>query len=62
VLEQAGRSAKTAPDGGVTISQPACRVPRTRSRAGDVRIVATNGGIDLALIGDSISSGCRPPR
>ena len=27
---------------------------------GDVRIVATNGGIDLALIGDSISSGLSP--
>src|SRR5215208_381837 len=28
--------------------------------AGDVRIVTTNGGIDLALIGDSISSGLSP--
>ena len=27
---------------------------------GDVRIVTTNGGIDLALIGDSISSGLSP--
>ena len=29
-------------------------------RAGDVRIVSTDGGIDLALIGDSISSGLSP--
>lgn len=27
---------------------------------GDIRIVATNGGIDLALLGDSISSGLSP--
>jgi hypothetical protein len=27
---------------------------------GDVRIVTTNGGIDLALIGDSISTGLSP--
>lgn len=27
---------------------------------GDIRIVTTNGGIDLALIGDSISSGLSP--
>jgi len=29
-------------------------------RDGDIRIVTTNGGIDLALIGDSISSGLSP--
>ena len=28
--------------------------------AGDVRIVASNGGVDLALIGDSISTGLSP--
>ncbi len=28
--------------------------------AGDARIVTTNGGIDLALIGDSISTGLSP--
>lgn len=28
--------------------------------AGDIRIVTTNGGIDLALIGDSISTGLSP--
>lgn len=27
---------------------------------GDIRIVSTNGGIDLALIGDSISTGLSP--
>ncbi|HKH93334.1 MAG TPA: hypothetical protein VKA54_16135 [Gemmatimonadaceae bacterium] len=27
---------------------------------GDIRIVTTNGGIDLALLGDSISSGLSP--
>ena len=27
---------------------------------GDIRIVASNGGIDLALLGDSISSGLSP--
>ena len=28
--------------------------------AGDIRIVTTNGGVDLALLGDSISSGLSP--
>jgi hypothetical protein len=43
------------------------RVTMTRSASsdralgpGDVRIVTTDGGIDLALIGDSISSGLSP--
>ena len=31
-----------------------------RLAEGDIRIVTTNGGIDLALIGDTISSGLSP--
>jgi hypothetical protein len=56
----ADRAKDEAPDGGVTLTRT--RVPAAEDSlgAGDVRIVATNGGIDLALIGDSISSGLSP--
>ena len=56
----ADRAKDEAPDGGVTLTKT--RVPAAEDSlgAGDVRIVATNGGIDLALIGDSISSGLSP--
>jgi hypothetical protein len=56
----ADRAKDEAPDGGVTISKTSVPVPDDSLRSGDVRIVATNGGIDLALIGDSISSGLSP--
>jgi hypothetical protein len=56
----ADRANDEAPDGGVTMSKTSVPVPEDSLRAGDVRIVATNGGIDLALIGDSISSGLSP--
>jgi hypothetical protein len=49
-----------APDGGVTLSKPNTAITEDTLAAGDVRIVTTNGGIDLALIGDSISSGLSP--
>jgi hypothetical protein len=49
-----------APDGGVTLSRPDTKITEDTLAAGDVRIVTTNGGIDLALIGDSISSGLSP--
>jgi hypothetical protein len=39
---------------------PAAPVADAPLGPGDVRIVTTNGGIDLALIGDSISSGLSP--
>lgn len=56
----ADRAQDEAPDGGVTISK--ARVPASNDSlaAGDVRIVSTNGGVDLALIGDSISTGLSP--
>lgn len=54
------RERDEAPDGGVTISKPNTRITEDTLKAGDIRIVATNGGIDLALIGDSISSGLSP--
>ncbi|MFL5618142.1 MAG: hypothetical protein ACJ79A_07090 [Gemmatimonadaceae bacterium] len=56
----ADRAKDEAPDGGVTISKASVPVPSDSLKPGDVRIVATNGGIDLALIGDSISSGLSP--
>jgi hypothetical protein len=49
-----------APDGGVTLSRPNTVVTNDTLAAGDIRIVTTKGGIDLALIGDSISSGLSP--
>ena len=54
------RARDEAPDGGVTISRPNTAIGEDTLRAGDIRIVTTNGGIDLALIGDSISSGLSP--
>ena len=56
----ADRAKDEAPDGGVTIIKT--RVPAAEDSLGpgDVRIIATNGGIDLALIGDSVSSGLSP--
>src|SRR5678815_254909 len=56
----ADRAKDEAPDGGVTLSKTTVPVSDDSLGAGDVRIVATNGGIDLALIGDSISSGLSP--
>jgi len=56
----AERAQDEAPDGGVTISKSSVPVSRDSLAAGDVRIVATNGGVDLALIGDSISTGLSP--
>ena len=56
----ADRARDEAPDGGVTLSKTRVPVSDDSLRVGDVRIVATNGGIDLALIGDSISSGLSP--
>jgi hypothetical protein len=54
------RAQDEAPDGGVTLSRPNTAITEDTLGAGDVRIVTTNGGIDLALIGDSISSGLSP--
>jgi len=54
------RERDEAPDGGVTISRPNTKITEDTLKAGDIRIVTTNGGIDLALIGDSISSGLSP--
>ena len=51
------RARDEAPDGGVTISKASVPVSDDSLAMGDVRIVATNGGVDLALIGDSISTG-----
>ena len=56
----ADRAKDEAPDGGVTISKATVPESEDALHPGDVRIVATNGGIDLALIGDSISSGLSP--
>jgi hypothetical protein len=56
----AERANDEAPDGGVTISKSSVPVSDDSLRGGDVRIVTTNGGIDLALIGDSISTGLSP--
>ena len=56
----AERAKDEAPDGGVTLTQTRIPAAEDSLGAGDVRIVATNGGIDLALIGDSISSGLSP--
>jgi hypothetical protein len=56
-----GKAARDeAPAGGVTLSRS--KVPATDDSlaAGDARIVTTDGSIDLALIGDSISSGLSP--
>jgi hypothetical protein len=54
------RERDEAPDGGVTLSRPNTAITEDTLKAGDVRIVTTHGGIDLALIGDSISSGLSP--
>jgi hypothetical protein len=54
------RARDEAPLGGVTLSRPNTKMTEDSLAAGDVRIVTTNGGIDLALIGDSISSGLSP--
>jgi hypothetical protein len=51
------RARDEAPDGGVTLSRPNTVITEDTLAPGDIRIVTTNGGIDLALIGDSISSG-----
>ena len=56
----AERAQDEAPDGGVTISKSSVPVSHDSLAAGDVRIVASNGGVDLALIGDSISTGLSP--
>ena len=56
----ADRAKDEAPDGGVTISNAKVPVADDSLRAGDVRIVTTNGGVDLALIGDSVSTGLSP--
>ena len=56
----ADRAHDEAPDGGVTISRSSAPVSDDTLRAGDVRIVTTSGGVDLALIGDSISTGLSP--
>ena len=56
----ADRAKDEAPDGGVTISKSSVPVSDDSLAAGDVRIVSTNGGVDLALIGDSISTGLSP--
>ncbi|HEU4721997.1 MAG TPA: hypothetical protein VFS59_11590 [Gemmatimonadaceae bacterium] len=61
--DRARAESATAADTAVTASAPASAPAAgdTDSLAeGDVRIVSTNGGIDLALIGDSISSGLSP--
>jgi hypothetical protein len=49
-----------APAGGVTLSRSKVPANDDSLAAGDVRIVTTDGSIDLALIGDSISSGLSP--
>jgi hypothetical protein len=54
------RERDEAPDGGVTLSKPNTAITEDTLAAGDIRIVTTSGGIDLALIGDSISSGLSP--
>jgi len=56
----ADRAQDEAPDGGVTISKASVPVPPDSLAAGDIRIVSTNGGVDLAMIGDSISTGLSP--
>ena len=56
----AERAQDEAPDGGVTISKSSVPVSHDSLAAGDVRIVSTSGGVDLALIGDSISTGLSP--
>ncbi len=54
------RERDEAPDGGVTLSKPKTAITEDTLAAGDARIVATRGGVDLALIGDSISTGLSP--
>ena len=54
------RERDEAPAGGVTLSRPSTTAGTDSLGPGDIRIVTTNGGIDLALIGDSISSGLAP--
>ncbi|MEO8563262.1 MAG: hypothetical protein ABI601_14355 [bacterium] len=53
--EDAQRADSSAPH--VSISSPAPTAERAPLAAGDVRIVAADSGIDLALIGDTITSG-----
>jgi hypothetical protein len=52
----AGAPAGSSASGGAAMAPE----PADSLAEGDVRIVTTNGGIDLALIGDSISSGLSP--
>jgi hypothetical protein len=56
----ADRARDEAPDGGVTISKSSVPMSDDSLKAGDIRIVTINNGIDLALIGDSISTGLSP--
>ena len=49
---------ETAPTPAAEVSTPAAQEEALAD--GDIRIVTTNGGIDLALIGDTISSGLSP--
>ena len=53
-------SAAAAPGGPPADDAAIAPEPTDSLAEGDVRIVTTNGGIDLALIGDSISSGLSP--
>jgi hypothetical protein len=54
------RAADEAPSGGVNLSRTSVPASDDSLAAGDVRIVTTDSSIDLALIGDSISSGLSP--
>lgn len=59
--DRARAESATAVDTAMAGSVAATAASDTDSLAeGDVRIVSTNGGIDLALIGDSISTGLSP--
>ena len=63
--EGAGVEAETAsvaqrPVGESADRSPAVPGARDSLAEGDIRIVTTNGGIDLALIDDSISTGLSP--
>jgi hypothetical protein len=48
------------PAAGVTLSRTKLRASNDSLAPGDVRIVTTDGSLDLALVGDSISSGLSP--
>jgi hypothetical protein len=54
------RAADEAPAGGVNLSRTGVPASDDSLAPGDVRIVTTDSSIDLALIGDSISSGLSP--